>query len=131
MAKPKTAAYDYQRRVLGTDIERKLVADDGKTSVFADSVTPDGTAYTAWDAKHSGGGPKAIHEGNAEPFIQNSSMAKFDDQMRRYEEVIQSPGNPVNKLVIVTNTPEAQAFLTKRLQGILNPNTPFEVQLIP
>ena len=58
-------------------------------------------------------------------------MAKFDDQMRRYEEVIQSPGNPVNKLVVVTNTPEAQAFLTKRLQGILNPNTPFEVQLIP
>ncbi|WP_341769418.1 restriction endonuclease fold toxin-2 domain-containing protein [Actinomyces bowdenii] len=131
MAKPKTAAYDYQRRVLGTDIERKLVADDGKTSVFADSVTPDGTAYTAWDAKHSGGGSKAMHEGNATSFVQDRGMAKFDENMRKYAAVIQSPGNPVSKLVIVTNTPEAQAYLTQRLQNILGADIPFEVQLTP
>ena len=51
--------------------------------------------------------------------------------MRKYEAVIQSSGNPVNKLVVVTNTPEAQAYLTQRLQNILGPDTPFEVRLIP
>ena len=59
-------------------------------------------------------------------------MREFDDEMRRYGAVIQSSGNPVNKLVVVTNTPEAQAYLTQRLQNTLGPeNIPFEVQLIP
>lgn len=117
---------------MGTDIERKLVADDGKTSVFADSVTPDGTAYTAWDAKHSGGGPSAINEGTAPPFIQERATNDLDEQMRTYGAIIQSPGNPVNKLVVVTNTPEAQTYLTQRLQNVLGPeDIPFEVRLIP
>ncbi|MBO3724460.1 hypothetical protein J5X07_05355 [Actinomyces bowdenii] len=58
-------------------------------------------------------------------------MAKFDENMRKYAAVIQSPGNPVSKLVIVTNTPEAQAYLTQRLQNILGADIPFEVQLTP
>ncbi|SHE26609.1 hypothetical protein [Actinomyces glycerinitolerans] len=66
---PNTDAVTYQHRVLGTDVERVLVADHGDT-VVADAVKPDGTAYTAYDAKHTAGGSNSMYEGGRPPFIQ-------------------------------------------------------------
>jgi len=46
-------AYVYQHRVLGTDIEREIVADDG-TKVFADAITPDrGAPHPPGPAKNN------------------------------------------------------------------------------
>ncbi|RAX19366.1 hypothetical protein DRB06_13500 [Actinomyces sp. Z5] len=127
---PNTDAVTYQHRVLGTDVERVLVADNGDT-VVADAVKPDGTAYTAYDAKHTAGGSNSMYEGGRPPFIQEKLMRQFDDEIRRYGEVIQSQCNPVDRLVVVTNTRKAQEYLTQRIQAILGDGVPFEVQFIP
>ncbi len=124
---PNSEPIRYQHRVLGTDIERELIADNGKT-VFADDVSPDGSIYVARDAKYTAGGPNAMYEGRAPEFIMRQ---EFDREMWRYEEVIHSQGNPVGRLVLVTNTPEAQAYLSARLAAILAPDTPFDVMLVP
>ena len=123
-------AYSYQHRVLGTDVERRLVSDGGE-EIFADAVTPDGSAYIAWDAKHSGGGRGSLYEGNASPKLQDILISSFDDEMQRYKAIIKSDNNPVNRLILVTNTPEAQAYLYQRALKALGGNIPFEVRLIP
>jgi hypothetical protein len=123
-------AYSYQHRVLGTDVEREIVGDDG-VKIFADAVTPDGSAYIAWDAKHSGGGRGSLYEGNASPKLQDILISSFDDEMQRYKAIIKSDNNPVNRLILVTNTPEAQAYLYQRALKALGGNIPFEVRLIP
>ncbi|WP_139738963.1 restriction endonuclease fold toxin-2 domain-containing protein [Actinomyces wuliandei] len=127
---PSTEAYRYQHRVLGTDVERELVADDGE-AIMADAVLPDGTAYAAYDAKHTSGGPTSMYEGRRPPFIQDKLMGRFDDEMERYGKVIASRGNPVTRLVVVTNTPRAQAYLAQRVQALLGPDAPVEVRLLP
>ncbi|RJF41575.1 hypothetical protein D4740_09360 [Actinomyces sp. 2119] len=126
-----TEAYRYQHRVLGTDVERELVADDGTTKVMADAVLPDGTAYTAYDAKHTSGGPTSMYEGTSGEFGELIMQRNFDKEMERYAQVIASRGNPVNRLVLVTNTPRAQAYLTQRVQALLGPDAPVEVRLVP
>lgn len=78
-------AYVYQHRVLGTDIEREIVADDG-TKVFADAVTPDGDAYIAWDAKYVKGSGTSIYEGKAPDFAQESAMTEFDEEIKNIEQ---------------------------------------------
>ena len=121
-----TPAYDYQHKVLGTDVERLLTADNGDT-VWADSVTTDGTITKAWDAKHTGGGHSALYQGKGPEFL----MKKFDDEMRVYGEVIRSSGNPVSSLTLVTNTPESLEFLGQRARDILGPDVELHIQLKP
>ena len=121
-----TEAYQYQHRVLGTDVERLLTADNG-VEVWADSVTTDGTITKAWDAKHTGGGDKALYQGKGPEFLMN----KFDGEMKRYGEVIRSSGNPVSSLTLVTNTPESVEFLGQRAREILGPDVELHIRLDP
>ncbi|VEI16314.1 hypothetical protein [Actinomyces viscosus] len=124
---PSTEAYQYQHRVLGTDVERQLTTDSGET-VWADSVTTDGTGITkAWDAKHTGGGDSALYQGKAPEFL----MGDFNDEMKVYGEVIRSSGNPVSSLTLVTNTPESAEFLGQRARDILGPDVELHIQLVP
>ena len=124
---PTTPAYQYQHRVLGTNVERQLTTDGGKT-IWADSVTTDGNGITmAWDAKHTKGGPNALYEGNRPEFLIND----FEREIMRYRDVINSPGNPVSSLNIVTNTPESASFLGRRAREILGPNITLTVHVIP
>lgn len=123
-------AYVYQHRVLGTDIEREIVADDG-TKVFADAITPDGDAYIAWDAKYVKGNGTSIYEGKAPDFVQESVMTEFDEEIKKYRAAIESKGNPVRQLIIKTNTSDAQAYLYQRVLNILEDDIPFEVHLHP
>ena len=110
----------------GTDIERKLTADNGD-DIWADSVTTDSTITKAWDAKHTGGGHSALYQGKGPEFL----MKKFDDEMRVYGEVIRSSGNPVSSLTLVTNTPESLEFLGQRAREILGPDVELHIQLKP
>ena len=96
--------------------------------MFADDVSPDGSIYVARDAKYTASGPKSMYEGRAPDFLMST---RFDQEMLAYEQVIRSSNNPVGRLVIVTNTPEAEAYLSGRLAAILAPDTPFDVILIP
>ncbi|WP_309341326.1 hypothetical protein, partial [Actinomyces viscosus] len=124
---PSTEAYQYQHRVLGTDVERQLTTDSGET-IWADSVTADGAGIAkAWDAKHTGGGDDALYQGKGPEFLMN----KFDDEMRRYGKVIRSSGNPVSSLTLVTNTPESVEFLGQRARDILGPDVELHIQLVP
>ena len=124
---PTTPAYQYQHRVLGTDVERQLTTDGGK-KIWADSVTIDGHGITtAWDAKHTKGGPKALYEGNRPKFLIND----FESEITRYRDVINSPRNPVSALNIVTNTPESASFLGRRAREILGPDITLTVYVIP
>ena len=124
---PTTPAYQYQHRVLGTNVERQLTTDGGKT-IWADSVTTDRQGITmAWDAKHTKGGPNALYEGNRPEFLIND----FEREIMRYRDVINSPGNPVSSLNIVTNTPESASFLGRRAREILGPNITLTVYVIP
>ena len=53
---PYSEALRYQRKVLGTPDEAEIVA---------------------WEAKHSGGENKAMHEGNAPEFIISKTRNEF------------------------------------------------------
>ena len=124
---PTTPAYQYQHRVLGTDVERQLTTDGGKT-IWADSVTTDGRGITtAWDAKHTKGGPNALYEGNRPEFLIND----FEREITRYRDIINSPGNPVSALNIITNTPESASFLGRRAREILGPDITLTVYVTP
>ena len=124
---PTTPAYQYQHRVLGTNVERQLTTDGGK-KIWADSVTIDRHGITtAWDAKHTKGGPNALYEGNRPEFL----ISDFEHEIARYRDVINSPGNPVSSLNIVTNTPESASFLGRRAREILGPNITLTVYVIP
>ena len=124
--KASTPAYEYQHRVLGTDVERQLTTDSGD-DIWADSVTTDGTITKAWDAKHTEGGNNALYQGKGPEFL----MEDFDGEMERYGEVIRSPGNPVSSLTLVTNTPESVDFLGQRAREILGPDIELHIQLKP
>ena len=124
--KASTPAYDYQHRVLGTDVERQLTTDSGD-DIWADSVTTDGTITKAWDAKHTEGGNNALYQGKGPEFL----MEDFDGEMERYGEVIRSSGIPVSSLTLVTNTPESVEFLGQRAREILGPDIELHIQLKP
>ena len=124
---PSTPAYEYQHRVLGTDIERQLPVSEGKT-IWADSVTvEDGGVAMAWNAKYKEGGDKALYHGGRPDFL----MRDFDKEVRRYRKVIESSDNPVSTLNLVTNTPEAVEFLGQRARDILGPDIDLVVHFIP
>ena len=124
---PTTPAYQYQHRVLGTDVERHSSSDVGD-EIWADSVTTDGRGITmAWDAKYTESGPKALSEGHAPKFI----IKKFDAEIEKYREVINSPNNPVSQLNLITNTPEAATYLGNRARKALGPNITLTVYVIP
>ena len=125
---PTTPAYQYQHRVLGTDVERHISSDVGD-EIWADSVTIDRKSgiTMAWDAKYTESGPKALHEGHAPKFI----IKKFDAEIEKYREVINSPNNPVSQLNLITNTPEAATYLGNRARKSLGPNNTLTVYVIP
>ena len=125
---PTTPAYQYQHRVLGTDVERHISSDVGD-EIWADSVTIDRKSgiTMAWDAKYTESGPKALYEGHAPKFI----IKKFDAEIAKYREVINSPNNPVSQLNLVTNTPEAATYLGNRARKALGPNITLTVYVIP
>ena len=125
---PTTPAYQYQHRVLGTDVERHISSDAGD-EIWADSVTIDRKSgiTMAWDAKYTESGPKALYEGHAPKFI----IKKFDAEIEKYREVINSPNNPVSQLNLVTNTPEAATYLGNRARKALGPNITLTVYVIP
>ena len=125
---PTTPAYQYQHRVLGTDVERHISSDAGD-EIWADSVTIDRKSgiTMAWDAKYTESGPKALYEGHAPKFI----IKKFDAEIEKYREVINSPNNPVSQLNLVTNTPEAATYLRNRARKALGPNITLTVYVIP
>ena len=125
---PTTPAYQYQHRVLGTDVERHISSDVGD-EIWADSVTIDRKSgiTMAWDAKYTESGPKALYEGRAPKFI----IKKFDAEIEKYREVINSPSNPVSRLNLVTNTPEAATYLGNRARKALGPNITLTVYVIP
>ena len=124
---PTTPAYQYQHRVLGTDVERQISSGIGD-EIWADSITTDGRGITmAWDAKYTESGPRALYEGHAPKFI----IKKFDAEIVKYREVINSPSNPVSQLNLVTNTPEAATYLGNRARKALGPNINLTVYVIP
>ena len=125
---PTTPAYQYQHRVLGTDVERHISSDVGD-EIWADSVTIDRKSgiTMAWDAKYTESGPKALYEGHAPKFI----IKKFDAEIEKYREVINSPNNPVSQLNLITNTPEAATYLGNRARKSLGPNITLTVYVIP
>ena len=124
---PTTPAYQYQHRVLGTDVERHISSGIGD-EIWADSITTDGRGITmAWDAKYTESGPRALYEGHAPKFI----IKKFDAEIVKYREVINSPSNPVSQLNLVTNTPEAATYLGNRARKVLGPNITLTVYVIP
>ena len=124
---PTTPAYQYQHRVLGTDVERQISSGIGD-EIWADSITTDGRGITmAWDAKYTESGPRALYEGRAPKFI----IKKFDAEIVKYREVINSPSNPVSQLNLVTNTPEAATYLGNRARKALGPNINLTVYVIP
>ena len=58
-------------------------------------------------------------------------MSGFDKETKRYRAMVESSGNPVNRLMLATNTPEAQAYLYQRALEALDGKIPFEVRFTP
>ena len=109
-------------------MERHISSGVGD-EIWANSVTIDGKSgiTMAWDAKYTESGPKALHEGHAPKFI----IKKFDAEIEKYREVINSPNNPVSQLNLITNTPEAATYLGNRAREALDPNITLTVYIIP
>ena len=54
-------------------------------------------------------------------------MSGFVKEIEKYRAVVEPSGNPMNRLTLVTNTPEAQAYLYQRALEALDGKIPFEV----
>lgn len=106
---------DYQRRVAGP-LEVDLYGDGIK--IRADGVAVDPDAVVAVDAKFQTS-PSSPYIGTADPRVLDMMLSQFDDEVRRYGLVIDDPSNPVARLRIVANTPEAVEFMTARARGVL------------
>ncbi|WP_399503327.1 restriction endonuclease fold toxin-2 domain-containing protein [uncultured Actinomyces sp.] len=61
------------------------------------------------------------------PKLQDILMSGFVKEIEKYRAVVESSGNPMNRLTLVTNTPEAQAYLYQRALEALDGKIPFEV----
>jgi len=58
-------------------------------------------------------------------------IKKFDAEIEKYREVINSPNNSVSQLNLATNTPEAATYLGNRAREALDPNITLTVYIIP
>ena len=72
---PYSEALRYQHKVLGTPDEAEIVGSG--TKVSANHASIESEIVVAWEAKHSGGENKAMHEGNAPEFIISKTRNEF------------------------------------------------------
>lgn len=120
LAGDPAAWQEYQRRI--ADPEVRL------NDIWADGVHHDPDGVAAIETKYVSSPGKSIYEGTAPKWLVDKEMARFDDEMRRYRDVIDDATNPVARLRIYTSTPEAAEFLEARARSILGAG--FELQVV-
>ena len=74
-----------------------------------------------------------LHSGSPPPNppIRDFLRKDLDDELVRYKAVIDDPATPATKVEFITNTPEAQRYLTKYIRDKMGPDFPFEVKYVP
>ncbi len=117
----------YQRRTCG-NTEYELTAGSGE-KIWADSIEVRGNEVVIKDSKavRDPGAGKSPYEGNGPDFLRKD----LDDELVRYKAVIDDPATPATKVEFITNTPEAQRYLTKYIRDKMGPDFPFEVKYVP
>jgi hypothetical protein len=129
--KPVTSTKDwahYQRRTTGP-VEVKL--GEGKKTVWADGLQVDPDAAVVAEAKYVAAPGRSMYEGKVPPAMLDFLLADFDSEMDRYRQLVQDPGNPVSRVRIITNTPDAADFLRHRASRLLGPHIDLDVRHTP
>ncbi|MER7556885.1 restriction endonuclease fold toxin-2 domain-containing protein [Nocardioides sp. NPDC126508] len=106
--------YDFQRKHCG-NVEYRLTSDQQlPQAAWADGINVDFGA--AQDAKHVGdGGTSFYRPDSLPPFLRERAIADMDDRLQKYKRVVDDEDNPVQGLEIITNDPEAAAFILERM----------------
>lgn len=106
--------YDFQRKHCG-NIEYRLTRDEQlPQAAWADGINADFGA--AQDAKHVGdGGTSFYRPDSLPPFLRERAIADMDDRLQKYKRVVDDEDNPIQGLEIITNDPEAAAFILERM----------------
>lgn len=118
----------YQREHAG-DHEVKLTTDNPRDKIWADGLAVDSDRVVAVEAKYVTNPDRSLYEGRAPSFMVDSLMKGFDDEMRRYGEIIRHGENPVARLRIVTNTEAAAAFLGERASRVIGEDVDLVVEV--
>lgn len=119
---------DYQRRTTGP-VEVKL--GEGKKVVWADGLQVDPDAAVVAEAKYVAAPGRSMYEGKTPPAMLDLLLADFDSEMVRYRELVEDPRNPVSRIRIITNTPDAVDFLRERAGRLLGPKINLDVRHTP
>lgn len=106
--------YDFQRKHCG-NVEYRLTSDQQlPQAAWADGINVDFGA--AQDAKHVGdGGTSFYRPDSLPPFLRERAIADMDDRLQKYKRVVDDEDNPIQGLEIITNDPEAAAFILERM----------------
>ncbi|QZN85816.1 restriction endonuclease fold toxin-2 domain-containing protein [Cellulomonas sp. C5510] len=119
---------DYQRTWAGPE-EFRLRSGD--TRIWADGVHIDPDAVVAVEAKLVERPGASMWEGSVPDFLRDDLLAGFDDEVERYAAVIRGGDNPVERLRIVTSTPEAAEHLLARARSLVGEGLDVEVVVRP
>lgn len=119
---------EYQRQVAGPKEVRLGKGDD---VIWADGLTTDPDTVVVAEAKRVKNAGSGMYEGKVPPRILDRLFRGFDDEMRRYGELLKDPDNPVSRVRIIASTQAAAAFLEARARSILGPQADLQVRYTP
>ena len=110
-------------------METRLVGGDD--SIWADGVVLDPDTVAAVEVKHTGTPGSSPYDGTAPPFFVDRVMEQFDDELRRYGQVIADAANPVTRLRLVVSDQASADFLGPRVRAALGSDIDLEVVVAP
>ena len=71
------------------------------------------------------------YTGTMPPFLQEQALAKLDDQLLRYRAIVDDPGNPIDRLRLITNDPQAAEYLLARARQLFGAGADIVVEVRP
>lgn len=118
----------YQRRVTGAT---EVQLGEGDNEIWADGLQVDPDTVVVAEAKYVIKPERSMYEGRVSPRLIERLFRDFDDEMRRYGQLIKDPGNPVRRLRIIASTQAAADYLGARARRILGPDIDIDVRYTP
>jgi hypothetical protein len=119
---------DYQRQVVGP---KEVKLGKGDDVIWADGLDVDPDTVVVAEAKRVKNAGSGMYEGKVPPKILDRLFRGFDDEMRRYGELLKDADNPIGRLRIIASTQAAASYLEARARSILGPQADLQVRYTP
>ena len=118
----------YQARETGP--VETLMSGSGQQA-WVDGVVVDADKVAAAEVKFVSTPGSSPYTGTMPPFLQEQALAKLDDQLLRYRAIVDDPGNPIDRLRLITNDPQAAEYLLARARQLFGAGADIVVEVRP